>query len=523
MRRPLRAIVVAAAVAVAVLAAGMPGCKKESESLIFVNVQATDTSGAGQSSLEITVSEPPPSTKTIRRVLFGLSMPPGLPMSAPVPLGVYIPAGVTGTLPVKVVASPPTGCNGYTGRMSAKVNPGGTVTVTIMMGPEDICMLTGMAGSGGSTGAAGAGGNAGTAGTTGAGGSTTSGCPIAVGTPPPPVAPPSFANCVEYNHNGAGLVCNPSSGDIDNPYINDLVVSPDGQLLATAAADSYGDGSVKFWRLQGNTPVACGPTYSSIAGPPFVAFSPDGQYLAIAWQHGYVNVYRLPALTFVAEIKSSAHLLVGVAFSPDSQTVFSLENDGYGAATLFADRVTGAAITTLPLPTLDAVSLAVSPVAVGGSVSIAMGALGGAAAVYTWNGTTFAGPTSLTTAVNAEAWAVEYSPNGQLLAIGSSDGVVRFFSVPVTSNTPSGVSIAVGANVNPWQVSFSPNGSAISIAFGNEIDLWNVSTRAFVSRYAFTPPAGSNETKAYAVSFSASGGAVIGGAQVCGRFVVCGD
>ena len=56
----------------------------------------------------------------------------------------------------------------------------------------------------------------------------------------------------------------------------------------------------------------------------------------------------------------------------------------------------------------------------------------------------------------------------------------------------------------------------MAVAFDFETDIFNVSTRAFVSRASAVDYVDS-------VSFSASGGAVISGEDSCGRVLVCSD
>ena len=71
-------------------------------------------------------------------------------------------------------------------------------------------------------------------GTGGAGGSAQ--CGNTVGTKPATVAPPTLSNCVEQDSQ-MGVTCDPV-GDVNNPWINMVAVSPDGSLLATASVDS---------------------------------------------------------------------------------------------------------------------------------------------------------------------------------------------------------------------------------------------------------------------------------------------
>lgn len=504
-----------------------PGCKKHGppESLIIVDMEANDTNGAGVSAVEVRISGPSPSTEVVVARIFDLPAT-GLPMGTAFEVGVYVPGGVTGSLTVTAIARPPTGCNGYLGtKGGAKVDGGDTTPVVLTMRPTNVCTLAGTAGTSGSAGTGGATGSAGrggTTGTAGTGGSTVvTGCGT-VGTPPAPDAPPSLTSCVEIDHNPSGVVCDPTIDDF-NPFINDVVASPDGQLLATAGSDIFGNGSVKIWRFQGNTPVPCGPVIDGYGiGPAFVAFSPNGQFLAIAWNGAYVEIYRVPTFNLVAESRSSPNYLYGVGWSADSQTVFSIDWDGGSDGTLYADRPDGTAITSVRLG-VDPDRLAVSPVAVGGVTAIAVAGYAGNAGVYTWNGGTLTGPTVLTTAPMAHGWGVGFSRNGQLLAVGTSEGIVRFWNVPVTSTAPTGASISVGSTNTVAGIAFSPSSDFVALGFGMQAEIWNVTTRAFVARRTVTVPPGATANPVDSVTFSAGGGVLVAGEDTCGKVLVCSD
>jgi len=526
-QRAFRTLTWLAVTGVFALVGFAPGCKKQGqpESLIIVDMEANDDNGAGVSAVEVRISGPAPLTEIVVARIFDLPAT-GLPMGTAFEVGVYVPAGVTGSFTVTAIARPPTGCNGYLGtKGGAKVDGGDTTPVVLTMRPTNVCTLAGTAGTSGSAGTGGTMGSAGrggTTGTAGTGGSTVvTGCGT-IGTPPAVVAPPSLTSCADVDHNPPGVVCDPTIDDF-NPFINDLAVSPDGQLLATAGGDSFSNGSVKIWRMQGNTPVPCGPVIDgAYIGPAFVAFSPNGQFLAIAWNGDYVEIYRVPTFNFVAESKSSPNYLYGVGWSADSQTVFSIDWDGGSDGTLYADRPDGTAITSIALG-VDPDKLAVSRVAVGGVTTIAVAGYAGNAGVYTWNGSTLAGPTVVTTAPMAHGWGIGFSPNGQLLAVGTSEGIVRFWNVPVTSTAPTGTAISVGSTNIVNSIAFSPGSDFVALGFGMQAEIWNVATRTFVSRRTLTVPPGATANQADSVTFSASGGALVVGQDMCGKVAVCSD
>ncbi|HXU03107.1 MAG TPA: WD40 repeat domain-containing protein, partial [Polyangia bacterium] len=381
---------------------------------------------------------------------------------------------------------------------------------------------TGVAGTGGFAGTGGIGGTSGTGGVAGQ-----PSCGDPVGTRPPLVAPPSLALCTEYTSTDPGAVCNKTT-NANNPFMSDIAVSPDGQYMATAGSHRTNVGSavdnandrVRIWRLVGSTPTQCAAIAPKVAGtgPAYVAFSPDGQYLAIAWRKDYVYVYSVPSFTLVGSILSSYGPLFGVGFSSDSQTVFSIDYDDVAYdGVLYADRLDGTPITTRTLG-VDPDVLAVSPVmGMGNVTTLAVGGYLGDAGVYTFNGTTLAGPTLITTATGAATWALQFNPSGNLLAVGTDDGVVRFWNIPLTLTTPTGNPITVTPGSTVVGLSFSPLGSHLAVGFDYEADIFNVTTRAFVSRTTAAVD------YVDSVRFSASGGALIAGEDSCGRLLICAD
>jgi hypothetical protein len=472
---------IALAVAAAGLATLAAGCAKDKESLLLVDLHATDMNGASVATVQISVGKPAPSTDVVISPIFDLPST-GLPMSVIVEYGVFLPAGVTGTVPVTAIAKPVTGCMGYRGTGLVTVNAGGTAKIAItMMFSSDVC------GGGGA-------------------------CGTGVGNKPATVAPPTLSNCVEHDSQ-MGVTCDPV-GDVNNPWINMVAVSPDGSLLATASEDSYHNGSVKIWRLQGNTPTPCGPVFTGpLVGPGYIAFSPNGQLFAVAWTQRYVDVYTVPSFSFMGEIQSSPNPLYGVGFSHDSQTVLSVDWDGNVDGTIYADHPDGTAIASIAIGA-DPDALAVSPVAIGGGTAIVVPGYSGNFAYHTWTGTSFGTPVVLPTVAGLAGTRAAFSPNGMLMAESTEDGSVRFWNLPITATSvPTGAGIML-ADV-PLGLAFSPGSDFVSFAYGTTFDIWNVSTRTRASQHLV------NGTFADSVTFSASGGALIGGEDRCGKFLVC--
>jgi WD40 repeat protein len=515
--RSIRAFAVVAVVAFFALAALAPGCKKDKESLILVQMQAVDANAGALTDVTIAVSES--TGEQVAAPVFDLSA--GIPMTPDsLTYGVYIPAGVTGTLTVNVQARPAVGCNGYVGTKVVKVLGGDSPPVTVIMRPGDACNTTGTAGTGGTTGTGGGfGGSSG-----GAGGKSNGVCGVtSVGTPPTPVTTaPSLANCTYVDQLGTGVTCDPVA-DTNNPIIYKTAVSPDGQFMVTSGWAYFTDDvSMKIWTFQNGTPVLCGPELTQSAiGPAYAVFSPDSKYLAVAYRQGYVDLFSLPTLDAVVEIKSAPGTLWGVGFSPDSKTVFTVDYDGVGDGHLYADRLDGTAITSTLLG-VDPDALAVSPVGTGSGATLAVSGYIGNVGVYSFNGSAFSTTSIMTTASSAESWGIAFSRDGQLLAAGSSDGLVRFWAAPFTSNATSGTSLSVNGTNAPNDLVFAPGGGFLALAVDQQVDIWNVTTRARVSTHSSVAiPGVTNLPQVVSVAFTATGSALLAGEEYCGKVAFC--
>jgi len=521
-RGSLRTLAFAAATAGFGLGVLGPGCKKDApQSLIVVSLDASDANGTGVAVVEISVLKPAPSSEVVAQKFFDLPTT-GLPQNGTgtFEVGVFIPGGDTGSLPVNVAAKPAgAGCMGYVGMKTAKINGGDTKAIALTLHPGNVCNVVGTGGMGGSgnMGIAGMGGSLGTAGMGGSVGV----CVPPVGAPPAAAPAPSLTNCAEFDDAAVAGTCDPVA-DVNNPYINDVAVSPDGQLLATASIDSNYDGVVKLWHLQNNVPTACGSLRASGVAPGYVAFSPDGKYFAVAWNNDYVYVYNIPDLSLAGQSKSAGvNTIWGVGFSADSQAVFSVDWDGDVDGTLHADRTDGTPISQTMLG-VDPDFLAASPVLVGGVTTVAVNGYNGNFGIYTWNGSAFTGQLVKSTVASASGYAIRFSRDGSMMAEGTDDGTVRIWNMPITAaSAPNGTPISISAK--PFALSFSAAGDQLAIGFGSEVDLWSVSARTLVTRHTVVAPAGASGQFVDSTVFSASGAAVIVGEDVCGKFLICSD
>jgi WD40 repeat protein/serine/threonine protein kinase len=107
-----------------------------------------------------------------------------------------------------------------------------------------------------------------------------------------------------------------------NNSVMGSAISPDGQLLATVAADS----EVKLWSVATHAPA--GLLRGLLLGAHSVAFSPDGDRLASGSTEGEaVKLWDLATQQEVVTLAGGGSLFVFTRFSPDGNMIVSINND----------------------------------------------------------------------------------------------------------------------------------------------------------------------------------------------------
>jgi WD40 repeat protein len=192
-------------------------------------------------------------------------------------------------------------------------------------------------------------------------------------------------------------------------YLLDLAYSPDGSLIAAG----YGDGRVRVWSVSGGEQI-----YENAGN--WLSFSPDGSLLAAVT--GYpeyrLHLWAMPAGELVFSLDGTAENYFSVALAPDGQSFATLssspEGPPSGHARLWSARDGEMLLQT---ETENATSLAFSP----DGQLLALGCLDGVIRLLSLeDGSLVAELPGHSGLVSG----VAFSPDGSLLASSSDDGTV---------------------------------------------------------------------------------------------------
>ena len=208
-------------------------------------------------------------------------------------------------------------------------------------------------------------------------------------------------------------------------------------------------------------PATVGVTHSFVHGalPELVAFSPDGEQVAVGVEDGGVVVCDVRTGVPLRTLAGHTGRVWSVAFSPDGGRLITSSDDK--TACLW-DPATGEQLRTLdPTPGADWPAR----FAPNGEI-VATGSDDGN--VRIWDAAT--GELRLTLLGHTGwIWSLAFSPDSRLLATAGDDGTVRLWDM--TSPKPLQVSLGHAGAV--WAAAFSPDASLLATA-GNDgaVRLW---------------------------------------------------
>ncbi|MFD7626960.1 hypothetical protein ACFV7Q_13165 [Streptomyces sp. NPDC059851] len=257
--------------------------------------------------------------------------------------------------------------------------------------------------------------------------------------------------------------------------VNGIAFSPDGNLLASGGNDA----TVRLWQVADRRrPSALGRAPDRIpyrAGVPghvrAVAFSPDGRTLAVAGSDQKAHLWDVtrPAGPTPLTDRNSNNVVNTVAFSGSGHLMAHGGDDNSIRLENMRAREEEAWHLTPPLEGHAGHVLALDFDPEGTVLASA----GADHTVRLWTV-----PRTILSGHTGYVDTVAVSPDGRLLASGSQDNTVRLWDVrDPAAPRPVSASIRGRTPYVNW-VAFSPDGTALAVAAGRTVQLWNVTVPA---------------------------------------------
>ena len=211
----------------------------------------------------------------------------------------------------------------------------------------------------------------------------------------------------------------------DNVRIKSLAFAPDGRILATG-----GDRHIKLWNVGNWTEIA---TLRHEAWARALVFSPDGQFLAAGKGHegpGIVTVWNVQTRQVIATLEGDSNRIYTVAFSPNNRI---LASSGRDRQLKLWDVSKWELLRTVPHAGYYDIDFSPDGEMIAGTNN------GSVSFWWVEDGANFArlpGPAD-------RIHPVDFSHDGNFLAVGAEDGIVRIWGVNIVleSNGNDGLQI----------------------------------------------------------------------------------
>lgn len=257
---------------------------------------------------------------------------------------------------------------------------------------------------------------------------------------------------------------------------SDLIISPDGQLIATIYNAKNHSSIINLWTVEDRVHKSflLGEAKESITA---AAFSPDGQLIAAGLQDGGVDIWRLSDQRRGFKLEGQPGKILKVVFSEDSRSVTVGSTSAIWVWELRDRTFYRVAAQNFPL---DSVSdIAFSPQ----GTHLALAASDGT--VWLINAASGEVISRLETA-DGSPLSMDFSSEGDKLAIGSEDGSLQIWEIEFRDGENLDIRY-LKTLVHPDQVNrvaFSPNGSTLaSIALDGKLRLWNYRAESILDAY----------------------------------------
>lgn len=236
---------------------------------------------------------------------------------------------------------------------------------------------------------------------------------------------------------------------------NSVAFSPDGNMVAIGSLE------LTLWSTHGGvaTKIPVDPYSSGIFFA--VAFSPDGALLAAGDGDNSVQVYEAASRQLIATLTGHTQQLDAVAFSPDGRTIASGSFDG---TVRLWDAFAQHAIATLDCKAGVVFSVAFSP----DGKQLAAGCYDGS--IRLWD---VAGGTLITTlTATSLPFSIAFSPDGHSFA-SVDDLSVWLWDTATLRRTHQ---LSLQDNTQPRSLAFSPDGTLLAVGgqFDDTVTVWQL-------------------------------------------------
>jgi WD40 repeat protein len=237
-----------------------------------------------------------------------------------------------------------------------------------------------------------------------------------------------------------------------NNWVKSVAWNPILPIIASGNEDR----TVRLWTPDGDCRTLYGHTDLIFD----VEFTPDGNIVASASADSTIRLWNVTTGQCIKIIQGHIGMVTGIAFSPDGRLLASASYDN---TSKLWDAVTGQLIATFPVHL--GMSVAFSP----DGTKLAFGGFDDT--VRLWDIKTKKCDRTFTGHRNW-VWWVTFSPDGKILATGSSvEGIVRLWDV----ETGECLQTLHCHQSMLWAIAFSPDGSTlVSTSSDGTIKLWDV-------------------------------------------------
>lgn len=275
----------------------------------------------------------------------------------------------------------------------------------------------------------------------------------------------------------------------DRYSVTSAAFSPDGTLLALG----FGNGAMRLWQVSecANLPEGCGSPLHTLEGHLGVnslAFSPDGTLLASGLTDKTVWLWRVSDGNLLHTLEGHTHQVSSVAFSPEGALLASGSLDETVRVWQVSKCASlsegcGRLLRTLEGHKGWVKSVLFSP----DGTRLVSGAQDGTVRFWQVSGCSSLPEEcgrllyTLQGSYIDSVSSIAFSPDGTLLASGSSDGLMRFWQVSECASLPKGCGRLLRTleeHSASWvaSVAFSPDGTLLASGDGDgNVLIWQVS------------------------------------------------